>query len=134
MGLLYGRAGRLTAESGGFRPGQGLAKGLSSRLGRSSNNNINKPSAVRPLPPPPPPPASARPAPGRSNAQPVGTLPRRPGSLSRYDIALEPGEWFYPYWLVSSTYLLYQSDFELAGCPRDGTRGRPLGPHLCIRA
>ena len=24
MGLLYGRAGRLTAQNGGFRPGQGL--------------------------------------------------------------------------------------------------------------
>jgi hypothetical protein len=27
MGLLYGRARRLTAESGGFRPGQILASG-----------------------------------------------------------------------------------------------------------
>jgi hypothetical protein len=26
MGLLYGRAGRLTAESGGFRPGQAPEK------------------------------------------------------------------------------------------------------------
>jgi hypothetical protein len=27
MGLLYGRAGRLTAENGGFRPTQGLSTG-----------------------------------------------------------------------------------------------------------
>jgi hypothetical protein len=27
MGLLYGRAARLTAENGGFRPGQGFKKG-----------------------------------------------------------------------------------------------------------
>ena len=28
MGLLYGRAGRLTAQNGGFRPGQEARKGL----------------------------------------------------------------------------------------------------------
>jgi hypothetical protein len=40
MALLYGRAGRLTAEIGGFRPGAGwekrlpLAEGVSLGLGR----------------------------------------------------------------------------------------------------
>jgi hypothetical protein len=32
MGLLYGRAGRVTAENGGFRPGQGCGWGTAARL------------------------------------------------------------------------------------------------------
>ena len=33
MGLLYGRAGRLTAENGGFRPGQSRADRTLADLG-----------------------------------------------------------------------------------------------------
>ena len=32
MGLLYGRAGRLTVENGGFRPGQAISRAMPPRL------------------------------------------------------------------------------------------------------
>jgi hypothetical protein len=47
MGLLYGRAGRLTAENGGFRPGQGMSfnrtlwKVTGARIGREGRAMMN---------------------------------------------------------------------------------------------
>jgi hypothetical protein len=50
MGLLYGRAGRLTAENGGFRPWQWQGRALASLDGLASGSAISA-AVVRQTPP-----------------------------------------------------------------------------------